>query len=80
MIPMAPVPDGLFEIWQPTAMAVTTIPDRRNLPLDAGLEGHGRASTFTDGYLQHGEPGRVPWPAGGMQAPHINVSTLPAAC
>jgi len=46
------------------------------LALDAGFEGYGRASTFTDGSSTFAtvKPGRVPWPAGGMQAPHINVS------
>ncbi len=39
-------------------------------------KGHGRASTFTDGCARFAtvRPGRVPWPAGGLQAPHINVT------
>ena len=70
------VPDGLLEIWQANSHGRYNHPDdRRNLPLDAGFEGYGRASTFTDGCARFGtvKPGRVPWPAGGMQAPHINV-------
>src|SRR5690242_14610184 len=71
------VPDGLFEIWQANSHGRYNHPDdRRNLPLDAGVEGFGRASTFTDG-CSHSttvKPGRVPWPEGGLQAPHINVS------
>ena len=44
------VPDGLFEIWQANSHGRYNHPDdRRNLPLDAGFEGYGRASTFTDG-------------------------------
>ena len=71
------VPDGLFEIWQANSHGRYNHPDdRRNLPLDAGFEGYGRASTFTDGTSRFAtvKPGRVPWPAGGLQAPHINVS------
>ena len=46
----AVVPDGLFEIWQANSHGRYNHPDdRRNLPLDAGFEGYGRASTFTDG-------------------------------
>jgi protocatechuate 3,4-dioxygenase alpha subunit len=71
------VPDGLFEIWQANSHGRYNHPDdRRNLPLDAEFEGYGRASTFTDGcaHFSTVKPGRVPWPAGGMQAPHINLS------
>lgn len=71
------VPDGMFEIWQANSHGRYNHPeDRRNLPLDAGFEGYGRASTFTDGSSHFGtiKPGRVPWPEGGLQAPHINVS------
>jgi len=70
------VTDGLFELWQANSHGRYNHPeDRRNLPLDAGFEGYGRASTFTDGSSTFStvKPGRVPWPAGGMQAPHINV-------
>ena len=77
----AVVPDGLFEIWQANSHGRYNHPDdRRNLPLDAGFEGYGRASTFTDGtsHFTTVKPGRVPWPyggvGGGLQAPHINVS------
>src|SRR5919201_523485 len=71
------VPDGLFEIWQANSHGRYNHPDdRRNLPLDAGFEGFGRASTWTDGSSHFGtvKPGRVPWPEGGLQAPHINIS------
>ena len=78
------VPDGLFEIWQANSHGRYNHPeDRRNLPLDAGFEGYGRASTFTDGRSTFAtvKPGRVPWPygggqGGGMQAPHINISVF----
>jgi protocatechuate 3,4-dioxygenase alpha subunit len=71
------VPDGLFEVWQANSHGRYNHPDdRRNLPLDAGFEGYGRASTYTDGSSRFStvKPGRVPWPQGGMQAPHINIS------
>jgi protocatechuate 3,4-dioxygenase alpha subunit len=73
----AVVPDGLFEIWQANSHGRYNHPDdRRNLPLDAGFEGFGRASTDTEGCgrFHTVKPGRVPWPEGGLQAPHINVS------
>ena len=71
------VPDGLLEIWQANSAGRYNHPDdRRNLPLDPGFEGFGRASTYADGcsHFSTIKPGRVPWPAGGMQAPHINIS------
>jgi protocatechuate 3,4-dioxygenase alpha subunit len=71
------VPDGLLEIWQANSHGRYNHPeDRRNLPLDSGFEGYGRASTFSDGSSTFStvKPGRVPWPAGGLQAPHINIS------
>ncbi len=72
------VPDGLFEIWQANSHGRYNHPeDRRNLPLDAGFEGYGRASTYHQRQARRFatvKPGRVPWPAGGLQAPHINIS------
>jgi protocatechuate 3,4-dioxygenase alpha subunit len=73
------VPDGLLEIWQANSHGRYNHPeDRRNLPLDAGFEGFGRASTDSKGVARFGtvRPGRVPWPAGGLQAPHINISVF----
>ena len=73
------IPDGLLELWQANSHGRYNHPeDRRNLPLDAGFEGFGRASTDTKGtaHFSTVKPGRVPWPEGGMQAPHINVSVF----
>jgi protocatechuate 3,4-dioxygenase alpha subunit len=73
------VPDGLFELWQANSHGRYDHPeDRRNLPLDPGFHGFGRASTDTAGraVFRTIRPGRVPWPAGGLQAPHINVSVF----
>jgi len=75
----AVVPDGLIEIWQANSHGRYDHPeDRRNLPLDAGFEGFGRASTDGRGCARFAtvKPGRVPWPAGGLQAAHINVSVF----
>lgn len=73
------VPDGVFEIWQANSHGRYDHPeDRRNLPLDPGFDGFGRASTDTAGRATFGtvKPGRVPWPAGGLQAAHINISVF----
>jgi protocatechuate 3,4-dioxygenase alpha subunit len=73
------VPDALLELWQANSHGRYNHPaDRRNLPLDAGFEGFGRASTDGSGRARFStvKPGRVPWPEGGMQAPHINVSVF----
>ena len=73
------VPDGVFEIWQANSHGRYNHPDdRRNLPLDAGFEGFGRASTDTKGVARFAtvRPGRVPWPQGGLQAAHVNVSVF----
>jgi protocatechuate 3,4-dioxygenase alpha subunit len=80
----AVVPDGLLEIWQANSHGRYNHPeDRRNLPLDAGFDGFGRASTDTNGSSRFStvKPGRVPWPygggqGGGQQAPHINISVF----
>ena len=73
----AVIPDGMVEIWQANSHGRYAHPeDRRNLPLDADFDGFGRASTDTAGVARFTtvRPGRVPWPEGGMQAPHINIS------
>ena len=73
------IPDGLLELWQANSHGRYNHPeDRRNLLLDAGFEGFGRASTDAKGeaHFTTVRPGRVPWPAGGMQAAHINISVF----
>jgi protocatechuate 3,4-dioxygenase alpha subunit len=75
----AVIPDGMFEIWQANSHGRYAHPeDRRNLPLDAHFDGFGRASTDTSGCARFTtvRPGRVPWPEGGMQAAHINISVF----
>ena len=73
------IPDGLLEVWQANSHGRYNHPDdRRNLPLDQGFEGFGRASTDAAGVARFAtvRPGRVPWPAGGLQATHINISVF----
>jgi protocatechuate 3,4-dioxygenase alpha subunit len=75
-----PVPDALIETWQAD-------PDGRF----ADLHGHGGRSRlpgfrgFARSSAEDGggrfeivtvKPGRVPWPGGGEQAPHIDVSVF----
>src|SRR5258708_15819701 len=74
------VPDGMIEIWQANSHGRYNHPDdRRNLALDAGFDGFGRASTDREGCARFStvKPGRLPWPEGGMQAPHIHISAFP---
>ena len=71
------IPDGLLEIWQANSHGRYNHPDdRRNLPLDPGFDGFGRASADAKGEALFStvKPGCVPWPEGGLQAPHINIS------
>ena len=71
-----PVDDGLVEIWQANAAGRYAHPeDRRNLPLDPGFTGFGRAEADRDGayIFDTIKPGRVPEANSGLQAPHVNV-------
>jgi protocatechuate 3,4-dioxygenase, alpha subunit len=75
-----PVPDGLVEIWQANAAgryahAADTRDDR---PLEHGFTGFGRCGTDPEGRFEFVtvKPGPVPWPGGGLQAPHIAVGVF----
>ena len=71
----APVDDALVETWQ--ADADGRFPDRSATGTGAAtFTGFGRSGTGSDGRFQIWtiKPGRVPAPAGGLQAPHIDVS------
>jgi len=71
------VPDGLIEIWQANAAGLYrhAADDRTGLPLDDDFVGFGRSGTEDAGTFEFVtvKPGRVPWPEGGLQAPHIVV-------
>ena len=74
-----PVPDSLIETWQAD-------PEGRFADLHGhggeselvGFRGFARCGTDEEGRFEliTVKPGRVPWPAGGVQAPHIAVSVF----
>jgi protocatechuate 3,4-dioxygenase alpha subunit len=72
-----PVPDGLIEIWQanPTGRYAHPADDRKELALEDGFLGFGRCGTAPGGTFEFVivKPGRIPWPEGGLQAPHLEV-------
>jgi protocatechuate 3,4-dioxygenase alpha subunit len=72
-----PVPDGLIEIWQANAAGRYAHADdtRTDIPLEDGFRGFGRSGTVDDGWFEFVtvKPGRVPGPAGELQAPHLVV-------
>ena len=75
-----PVPDGMVEIWQANVAGRYAHPadNREELPLEAGFTGFGRSGTADQGRFAFFtvKPGRVPWPAGGLQAPHLDVGVF----
>jgi len=74
------VPDGMIEIWQANAEGryAHSSDDREEIPLEPGFRGFGRSGTVDAGTFSFltVKPGRVPWPDGGMQAPHVVVGVL----
>ena len=75
----APVPDALIEIWQANHHGRYNHPsDTRDLPLDPGFTGFGRAGTDADGayWFETIVPGVVPYDAERMQAPHICLAVF----
>jgi len=74
------VPDGMVEIWQANAAGRYAHPadTRDDTPLEEGFGGFGRSGTVDEGRFEFVtvKPGPVPWPAGGMQAPHIDVGVF----
>jgi protocatechuate 3,4-dioxygenase alpha subunit len=72
-----PVPDAVVEIWQADAAGRYNHPaDASGLPLDPAFTGFGRCGTGEDGAFAFDtiKPGRVPFDARRMQAPHICVA------
>lgn len=67
------VPDAALEIWQADGQG--KFPDARR---NTGFTGFGRSPTDAQGvYHFHTiKPGALPWPQGGMQAPHLTVSVF----
>lgn len=75
-----PVPDGMIEIWQANAAGRYAHPadDRSEPALEPGFLGFGRSGTVPDGRFEFVtiKPGPVPWPGGGLQAPHLEVGVF----
>ena len=75
-----PVPDGMIEIWQANAAGRYNHPadDRTELALEEGFLGFGRSGTVDAGRFEFVtvKPGPVPWPGGGLQAPHLVVGVF----
>jgi protocatechuate 3,4-dioxygenase, alpha subunit len=74
------VPDGMVEIWQANAAGRYRHPgdDRPGVALEEGFLGFGRSGTENEGTFEFFtvKPGRVPWPGGGEQAPHVLVAVF----
>ncbi len=75
-----PVPDGMVEIWQANAAGRYNHPadDRTEPPSRSGFLGFGRSGTVDAGRFEFVtvKPGPVPWPDGGLQAPHLEVGVF----
>lgn len=68
--------DALLEIWQADADGLYNSPGETRGSADPAFTGWGRQPTdgATGEYrFDTVKPGRVPWPDGRMQAPHISV-------
>lgn len=67
--------DVLMEIWQANAAGKYASPaDAQDKPVDPAFRGWGRTSAdFETGFYSFEtiKPGRVPYPGGALQAPHI---------
>jgi protocatechuate 3,4-dioxygenase, alpha subunit len=73
------VPDAMLEIWQANHYGRYNHPaDGRDLPLDPAFFGFGRAATDAAGcyFFETIKPGRVPFDAQRLQAPHICVAVF----
>ena len=73
-----PIEDALLELWQANDAGRYNHPDddRTDAALDPAFIGFGRCATgFGDGSYAFLTimPGAVPAPAGGRQAPHLNI-------
>jgi protocatechuate 3,4-dioxygenase alpha subunit len=76
-----PVPDALVETWQADADSGFDHPDDPRgaaRPATPGFRGFGRSATDQDGGFRIVtiRPGPLPCPAGGTEAPHLDVSVF----
>lgn len=68
--------DAMLEIWQADAAGLYNSPSETRGTADPAFAGWGRQPTDGETGLYRFEtikPGRVPWPDGRLQAPHITV-------
>jgi len=73
----APVTDAMLEIWQANAEGKYDHPeDDQEKLIDPNFRGYGRSATDATGTFRFHtiKPGPLPDAAGGVQAPHINLS------
>ncbi len=70
----------MIEIWQANAAGRYAHPadDRAELALEDGFLGFGRSGTVGRRRFEFVtvKPGPVPWPDGGLQAPHLEVGVF----
>jgi protocatechuate 3,4-dioxygenase alpha subunit len=76
-----PIPDGLIETWQASPEGRFAHPDDPRGPVPGGdkdFRGFGRVPTGHDGSFRIVtlKPGPLPFGAGRVEAPHINVSVF----
>ncbi|OLZ58894.1 protocatechuate 3,4-dioxygenase subunit alpha [Amycolatopsis keratiniphila] len=73
-----PVPDAMIETWQADADGRFDHPDDPRGAVASGFRGFGRCPTDPNGdyEIRTIMPGSLPGPAGGTQAPHIDVSVF----
>ena len=70
----------MVEIWQANTAGRYAHPadTRDDVPLEDGFRGFGRSGTVDGGRFEFVtvKPGPVPWPEGGLQAPHLVVGVF----
>ena len=74
-----PVNDALVEVWQANSNGKYAHPrDTQAKLVEKGFRGFGRSATDDNGAFRFRtiKPGRVPGPAGRLQAPHIAVNVF----
>lgn len=72
-----PVNDAAVEIWQANSHGrYAHAEDKQDKPLEKSFRGYGRSLTDDGGAFRFDtiKPGRVPGPAGKLQAPHLTVT------
>jgi protocatechuate 3,4-dioxygenase alpha subunit len=74
----AAVPDALVETWQAAPNGSFAHPDDPRGGGDAGFRAFGRSATDAAGryHIVTLRPGALPGPAGGTEAPHLDVSVF----